>query len=271
MHFGSETVHVVDNFISPNETGVMVDNNQSFLLQFNKTYSIKGTNATIALTGLIYAPIEHTVTLELCATSPSNSVSNTVKSILSLNITYDALPLQLIVTSDNAITVQLVNIVNAPNAPSGLSDISATNVIVNSSLVASLNINVQFSCSAKGAAPYVLKNGVWEAVVPYTYDNSSNVCAVKFNIPSNDPVIGIMQKSKSVVPQKPSVSTTVAPTTTVQQQSTTSSTGINKNLLAVFVILLVAIVAAIAYYTSRSRKGTNGRTAKKNGTTKTVK
>ena len=111
VNFGNLTVHVVDNFISPNETGVTVGS-QTYTLLENQTQNINGTNTTIELTGVSYLPIQDTVTLTLCAlppvstqqppatnttTIPANSTTNS--SATSKNATVQSPPATTILTT----------------------------------------------------------------------------------------------------------------------------------------------------------------------------
>lgn len=63
------TFTVVDNFISPNDTGVSI-NNQQYTLYVNNAVTLPSSNSlnySIDLVNLYYAPIEHTVNLLLCS------------------------------------------------------------------------------------------------------------------------------------------------------------------------------------------------------------
>ncbi len=89
VSFGSETIHVVDNFITPNDTGVTIGG-LTYTLYENQTQSISGTNATIELTGLSYLPIEDTVTLTICASQSSSSGASSGTN----NVTTNTPPVQ---------------------------------------------------------------------------------------------------------------------------------------------------------------------------------
>ncbi len=66
------TFHVTDNFITPNSTGVTV-NNANYTLLLDRSVSLgtsNGFNYTIELMNLSYIPIAKTVTVDICVTNP---------------------------------------------------------------------------------------------------------------------------------------------------------------------------------------------------------
>lgn len=79
FHIGGTTISVLDNFISPNETGVQIGS-QTYTLLENQPQSISGANATIELTNVSYLPIEHTVTLMLCPVSGASPLQPSLNS-----------------------------------------------------------------------------------------------------------------------------------------------------------------------------------------------
>ncbi|MGI0100574.1 MAG: hypothetical protein ACREBH_02545 [Candidatus Micrarchaeaceae archaeon] len=65
---GSEKFEVTENFVSPNEAGVVI-NGHSYLLQPNTTYNITGSpSATVSLLNISYLPIRDIITLQVCGT-----------------------------------------------------------------------------------------------------------------------------------------------------------------------------------------------------------
>jgi hypothetical protein len=65
-----QNVNVLDNFITPNYTGVTV-NGQPFYLYPGISYDVNGTKGiTISLQSVSYIPVLHTVTVLICQTAP---------------------------------------------------------------------------------------------------------------------------------------------------------------------------------------------------------
>jgi hypothetical protein len=114
---------------------------------------------------------------------------------------------------------------------------------------ATLNATVGYPCEVPAAevAPYILKNGGWKAITPFTVD--AGACTVSFTIPA-DPTIALLRLSAYAAPTTTTVWTTVPTTLTTMAAQQQPQGGGNGYALAVVII----VVAAAAWALLRKRK-----------------
>jgi hypothetical protein len=254
IHFGRTTIHVIDNFITPNETGVTA-NGQSYTLLENQSQGINGTNATIELTVISYLPIEHTVTLELCSVSGASAqvppaTGATAKSIV-LNLTYNASTLEIINATPQGIAM-LSNGTGTPPLPNNVRDISVANITVSTEDVSmdviGINAHAEFDCSlGTGITPYILNRStnLWVPISPFRITTGA-ICLASFALPP-DSVVALLQSANPVAPLKP-----LANTTTIA--AATSVAPSNMLWWIVLAIVIIAILAFLFLFAGKKRK-----------------
>ncbi len=108
-----------------------------------------------------------------------------------------------------------------------------------------INATLHYNCSLQPSsiAPYLLKNGTWDPIIPFNVNASA--CSVSFAITS-DPVIGIFKANVSET-------TTVQPTTTSQPQVPSPSPNSNELYAAIAAIVIIIVAAYLVF--SRKKKG----------------
>jgi plastocyanin/peptidoglycan/xylan/chitin deacetylase (PgdA/CDA1 family) len=253
--------NVVDNYIGPNYTSVIV-NGVTYTLNLNATTPINGTSIYMKLINVSYLPISHTVTLFACPNSNNNVfvTQNTTKTttVSKINISLGGVPLALVSIHPSNLTglVLFGNVSNLPTSPNGLTVYSAMNISINNITNATtLNITAKLQCGLNNVQPYILKNNVWVQITPFSLNTIT--CTLNFTIPA-DPIVAIMYQASKQVPLKPTGSaatTTIAaiPITSTQQKSAMSE-GEETTLAAVLVIILVIAFIGGFYAVSHKKR-----------------
>ena len=191
---------------------------------------------------------------------PSTSLNDTVNLMhgasqqISFNNT--RVTIQLVSNSSSNSTVKLL-VVNvtalSPNAPSGFIKLSATNITSNTTKANHINVKYSYPCSIFAAyiKPFILENGMWDAISPFTVNATS--CTVSFSIPA-DPVVAIMEQNHTApkAPSNASAVSTLLPTTAIAapHQVPSSTSGM---LIIAAVIIAIIIIAAILYMLKNRR------------------
>ncbi len=191
---------------------------------------------------------------------PSTSLNDTVNLMhgasqqISFNNT--RVTIQLVSNSSSNSTVKLL-VVNvtalSPNAPSGFIKLSATNITSNTTKANHINVKYSYPCSIFAAyiKPFILENGMWDAISPFTVNATS--CTVSFSIPA-DPVVAIIEQNHTApkTPSNASAVSTLLPTTAIAapHQVPSSTSGM---LIIAAVIIAIIIIAAILYMLKNRR------------------
>lgn len=151
---------------------------------------------------------------------------------------------------NGTVTISLRNVTSGtPPAPVNYTKIVAINITTNNTSVL-LNITLKYPCGTPSSylQPFILVNGTWEPITPFTVDASS--CSVSFVIPG-DPVVALAEH----IP--PTSATTSVQAVSTSSQQTTSIPGApttGQGDYAVYIIVAIVIIAAVAYLISRRAK-----------------
>ncbi|MGD0728650.1 MAG: hypothetical protein ABR981_01075, partial [Candidatus Micrarchaeaceae archaeon] len=139
---------------------------------------------------------------------------------------------------------------NTPAAPNGLTKYLVINITsTNLTNATTLNVVEKFQCSLTNVEPYILENGIWKAITPYSIN--AKACTVSFSIPA-DPIVALMVPSQPQQ-QKPAASTTIAPVI-IESSSSKKASSYNNYLIPVAAVVIIAALIGIGLY---GRKGNN--------------
>jgi polyvinyl alcohol dehydrogenase (cytochrome) len=260
-------LNTTENYITPTSVGVTI-NGEEYLLLVNQSTKIDGlpSGCNVKLVNITYIPIEHIAEFQFTQNSSiiNQALTNTTNSITKLK----QLNVSFVQSNNGIITLsagnytKFVSISNVsattPNAPAGFDKLSIYNITVSNTLnVSTINLTATFRCGVAGIQPYILENGTWARITPYSVNVSA--CTISFSIPL-DPIVALMQPaSSSPAPLKqPANATTtlqqtVAPTSSVEVQSGSVSGGANDAIYALAVIAVVVIIVGIAYSLTRKQ------------------
>jgi hypothetical protein len=112
----------------------------------------------------------------------------------------------------------------------------------NSSLTVNVTLHYPCSINSSGIAPFILRNGAWDQISPFTVDAAS--CAISFVAPS-DPVIAIFSSAISG-PQPTSLTTSIPPIKSPPPQPS--------YIYWLVLIVILAIIAIVAASLLRRRR-----------------
>ena len=147
----------------------------------------------------------------------------------------------------------LLKVANAtaasPAAPANYTKIIAINESINSttaSVESTLTYNCNGSIASNRIAPYILRNGTWVAITPFTVN--SGTCAVTFAIP-NDPTIALMEgPSTNATKVTSTVTTSILPLTTTIASTSKKTTGLNYIPIEAVAAILIIAIMGFAYF-----------------------
>ncbi len=190
FNLSNGSFNVTDNYIANNYTSIIV-NGVTYVLYLGVPTPINGTSIYMALTGVSYLPILHTVNMQACV-----SQSKQVSSIsVYANLTNSTFSITNVVPDYLFGSVTLSGSSDAPAPPNGYSGIFLVNFTVNSSEVKTANMTVNYPCSINSStlSPYLLQNEIWEPVGQFSVN--STACSISFNVP-NHSTIALLSKLK---------------------------------------------------------------------------
>ncbi len=266
-----EAFTVTDNYISPNATGISVNNALKVLTLGNPVQiGASGQGSCYAMLNSIqYTPILHNASVSfylstnalriINVTGPSfNGLIPYISSNSPLDINFEnGNALILVYTASNVPFTSNVSLANdtasTPNL-TGYKKLLSFGVNV-SSPSASLNITVHYPCSAPSPtiSVYKLLNGAWAAI---TSTANASACTVSFSLAPGDPIIGVFQ----ALPPK----TTTVPVSTAQTTSQAAAPpaqakppAATSTVIAVIAVAIILLMIA-AYYLSRKGKRRRG-------------
>ena len=119
-----------------------------------------------------------------------------------------------------------------------------------------VSATMSYPCSLPSGsiAPYILKNGTWLAITPFTVNEAA--CTETFTVPK-DPIVGLFENNNFAAATTTILPTTVAPTTTIAQ--TTGGSGTTYMIAAIVVIIIIGAVAYALFKGSKKKgKGASG-------------
>jgi hypothetical protein len=147
--------------------------------------------------------------------------------------------------------ITIVNVTGNSAAPlSDYSKLIALRINITSTLahkpILDLPITLRYNCriSPNDIAPFMLSNGTWHPISPFTVNSSA--CSVSFSI-RIDPIVALFE----LLHPSTSNTTTAAPTTTVPA-APTAPPGLNLGCIAAFLVVIAIII--LVYLASRRRK-----------------
>ncbi|MDE1871699.1 MAG: polysaccharide deacetylase family protein [Candidatus Micrarchaeota archaeon] len=248
-------VKATDNFIGSNYTSIIVDGS-TYVLNLNGPSTINGLEFN--LTRVSYLPIQHTVSFAVCQQSGKGVNHPNATTSIAINISTN--PVKITVEPKNA--TQLISVSNtipSVSPPANFTLLSAILLSVgNLTNSTTLAISMNFKCGLAGVSPYVLKDGTWKAITPFSYSNASASCAVKFTIPAKDPVLALMQRTSTQnsiapqqqqVPKQSNVTTQPSPTVNAQRASNASNylSQAKRDIIASVLVIagLMALIGGI--------------------------
>ena len=261
---GDQNIHAVDNFLSPTDTGILI-NNVSYTLAPGQPARIAGINCQcyVELTGISYLPILKTVSLYFyMANSTAQAIGNATQINVSASSQFPArlnfsdFKAEIVVnTNRQSFTNMLMHVANytstTPAVPSGYVRLESIDITATPDNFSYIDVSLNYGCAYKDSsiAAFMLTNGTWVAIRNAT--NTPSECTLSFPIYS-DPVVGIFaQSTPSTSLPSSSVSTvTTAATSTAPQSTTTvpprqgaSSSAILYYLTAAAIIIAIATCA----------------------------
>ena len=126
--------------------------------------------------------------------------------------------------------------------------ITALNYTVNNTNV-SADAIVHYPCSIPDSdvAPFILRNGTWKEVTPFTLD--ATTCTVEFAVPP-DPVIALLNTNVTSTITTTAATTAVQTSTAVPVTSVPTNTGMILEILIIVIIIIIA-VALFLYFRQR--------------------
>ena len=192
--------------------------------------SVQTVNGSVNVTASIGAPVEVNVT----GTSSTVTVYTSSSGSTAVNV-----------AASDATS-------NSAPAPANFTKLSAVNITLSTNVNITVNATMSYPCSLPSGkiAPYILKNGTWLAIEPFTVNKAA--CTETFAVPK-DPIVGLFENN-SVAVTTTILPTTVAPTTTVMP---TPSVYGSTYMIAAIVVVIIVVVVAYALLKGK-RKGSRG-------------
>ncbi len=284
-----------DNFISPNDTGLTIDNTSEYNLHLNSVYHIGGNseyNYTISLKGISYLPIIDTVLINMCALPVSQANPHITPIIiteknpilnLSINVSraeafnftaYHAVvsivPIKAPANSTKIpankskqhvtgkMTIRNITSPGIP-MPQHYSLVRMLNLTINSTNQANytlaVNVSIGYNCSVPS-----------DRLQPFIYTNSSwdilarfsanaTLCTVSFPIPA-DPIIGLFEVQTITGPSQAYNKTTTTPAYANATQKVNGSMPTSQEYDIIGISLIIIVVYLIYRINKGERKPT---------------
>lgn len=293
VNINGSSFYVRDNFVSPTDTGITIDNQTHYTLSLNSNYSISKNsryNYTISLERISYLPIIQTVVLDICA-APVQNITTTAKPIIiktqnettQLNISISS-PLEINFTHYDAvigissgitnvlsnstpkqnlskpkIQLSIKNVSNpAIPTPPHYTKIRILNITLNSTsktiLDSDINASIDYNCSIPSGS-----------IQPFIYQNNTweviahfsinaKACTANISIPA-DPIVGLFELQAITSTTHTSNSTTTT-TSTVPTTTITqqSSSGSNKEEYTIIGVMAIVVIIILLYLINRGGK-----------------
>lgn len=283
VNINSSSFYVRENFISPTDTGITINNQTHYTLSLNSNYSISKNsryNYTISLKRISYLPIIQTVVLEICAVPVQNVTTITKPLIIKtqnetakLNVSI-SVPTKINFTSYGTvisvssgisptisnsstnrqniskakIQLSIKNVSNpAIPLPVHYNKITILNITINSTnktiILSKINASISYNCSIPS-----------DRIQPFIYQNNtwevitrfsinSTACTTSISIPS-DPIVGLFELQPITGTSHTSNSTTTE-TSTVPTTTINQQSASNGNKEEYTIIGIIGIIAII--------------------------
>ena len=280
MVFCGAQIEVTDNFISPNSTGLTI-NNATYLLYENQAAALSNINQNcyVELVNVSYLPILQTVTLKFFtnltqtnssvganATTTIGYVNSTTNSTYNLTANKStqiniANVGQFYISSNSNKNVKII-ITNITGTsiippPDGLLKIVVLNVAVLPQANVSINATLDYPCTDQSPTirPYELNKTTWEPITDFRVDASN--CKIIFTV-FTDPTLALFQvvNKSSTVPTTSILTST--PTTTISLTlPKITITPQTLRIIAAAIVVIIIVVVALLYprYKRRSKYG----------------
>ncbi|MDE1768578.1 MAG: hypothetical protein KGH62_04360, partial [Candidatus Micrarchaeota archaeon] len=159
---------------------------------------------------------------------------------LSMGATFEVLS-----ASDSCFTITAVNVTNVITniGNNNQTLVKAINFTTSSANV-TVNATIGYPCSYPyyAVAPYILRNGTWNRITPFSVD--AGTCIVSFNVPS-DPVIALFENASAL----PSSSTT-----SIAQATAPGSASAQSYMVVLIALVLIVAIILIAVYLRKQRR-----------------
>ena len=227
---------------------------------FEALYSSVAATSTTTITTTTTTTVNATTTVPQKIINQSGSVVLNVssKSPAKVNFSAGGAVFDITGNSTNSISVLLMvaNVTaTSPTAPANYTKIIAINESVNSTS-ASVKSTLTYSCNgsitSNRIAPYILKNGVWSAITPFTVN--SETCAVTFIVP-NDPIIALLEVANiNATKVTSTVTASILPSTTTIAQTTSPLGGAQSNYILVAAVVVILIIIGCYFIFIRKSK-----------------
>jgi uncharacterized membrane protein YgcG len=136
-------------------------------------------------------------TLNTSLTIEPNTISNVIFSdsnaiiLISTNSLFD-IPINVLISNVTQAFSSLPS-----HSGTSFNKIVLINVSLSYNAIAgsiSSNLTIGYPCSDPGVAPYILRDGLWEEITPFTTNSAS--CTLNFSIPA-DPVVGLFSSQET--------------------------------------------------------------------------
>ena len=293
VNINGSSFYVRDNFVSPTDTGVTINNQTHYTLYFNSNYSISKNsryNYTISLKRISYLPIIQTVVLDICA-APVQNITSTAKPIIiktqnettQFNFSISS-PLEInfthygaVIGISSGITNMLSNSTHKQNiskskiqlsiktvsnhaipTPPHYNKIRILNITLNSTnktiLTSDINASIDYNCSISSGS-----------IQPFLYQNNtwevithfsinSNACTANISIPA-DPIVGLFELQAITGTGHTSNGTTIQ-TSTIPATTTyqQSASSSNKEEYTIIGIMAIIVILFLLYLINRGGK-----------------
>ncbi len=274
------------NYITPSSVGVTINGQSLTLAPGSPTLvtSQGGLTYYAKLNSISYLPLVQTASVSVYAQSNSTAIPVTTIPVVGsnatrINVTGIASSVLLNLSNSKPCIVNMnkgraifsiqssqpgefkiiTSNITSANTPPMANHLLVAAVMINATRNGTLNstqktvlnilTSLKYNCTLPSSeiAPYLLSNGTWKAIAPFSVNASS--CMVSFNI-TEDPVIALFEQSQ---PASTTV-TTVTPTTTARTVATPVSQNAGQLYYAAAAVAAVAVILLVAYLFRRKRK-----------------
>ncbi len=222
--------------------------------------SVAATSTTTITTTITTTTVNATTTMPQKITSQSGSIVLNVSSKSPAKVNFSGGGAEFNITDNSTHSISVLLMVanvtaTSPAAPANYTKIIAINESVNSTS-ASVKSTLTYACNgsitSNRIAPYILKNGVWSAITPFTVN--SETCAVTFIVP-NDPIIALLEVANiNATKATSTVTTSILPSTTTIAQTTTPQAGVQSNYILVAAVVVILIIIGCYFIFIRKSK-----------------
>ena len=181
-------------------------------------------------------------TMEICNVTPSNNYN--------ISYPYTGSVFHMAQSGSGCFTFTEINLTAASGISTGnLLPISILNVSTNARN-ATISASIKYTCSLNSSqiGPYLLVNGTWNEIIPFTTNASD--CMVSFTIPK-DPIIAILEKQTPVT--QPETNST--PKNNTMNTAQKPSQGYNTEVEAVLIAIAIIILILFAWRRKKHKKG----------------